>query len=83
MIVDGILLVLQGVAFVLLLPLEGLNIAIDFISSIPIVVSFLQVIAYIIPWTNILPLILLVVAIIIFKIAVSLVKTIWQLLPFV
>lgn len=83
MIVDGILLVLQGVVFVLLLPLEGLNIGIDFISSIPVVVSFLQVVAYIIPWTNILPLGALVVAVIIFKIAVSLVKTVLQLLPFV
>lgn len=82
MISDGILLVLQGILSILLLPIEGLNIAIDFIGSIPVVVSFLQVIAYLLPWSNILPLLVLVVAIVIFKIAISLVKVIWQLIPF-
>lgn len=82
MISDGILLVLQGILSILLLPIEGLNIAIDFIGSIPVVVSFLQVIAYLLPWSNILPLIVLVIGIVIFKIAISLVKVIWQLIPF-
>lgn len=82
MITDAILLLFQGILNVLLLPLTVINIAVDFVSSIPVVTEFLQVAAYIIPWSNILPLILLVIALFIFRIALALVKTIWKFIPF-
>lgn len=82
MIIDGLLLIFQGALNVLLLPLTVVNVTVDFISSIPVFVSFLQVIAYILPFGNLLPLFTLTFAIITFKIAVSLIKTIWQLIPF-
>lgn len=83
MIVDLILLVLQGALNILLLPLSVVNVSVDFLSGIPLFVSFLQVIAYILPWGNILPLIILTISIIVLKIGISVVKTIWSLLPFV
>lgn len=81
MIIDLILLVLQGCLNVILAPLTIINITIDFISGITVVTSFLQVIAYILPWSNILPLIILTIGIIVLKIGISIVKTIWDLLP--
>lgn len=83
MIIDLILLVLQGALNILLLPLSVVNVSVDFLSGIPLFVSFLQVIAYILPWGNILPLIILTISIIVLKIGISVVKTIWSLLPFV
>ena len=81
MIVDMLLLILQGIVEVLLLPLTAINIGVDFIASIPVIVEFLQIIAYILPWSNLFPLIILTVALFGFRIVISLVKTIWDLLP--
>ena len=83
MIVDLFLLVLQGALSILLLPLTVVNIVIDFVSGITVFVSFLQVIAYILPWSNILPLIVLTIGLIGLRIGIAIVKTIWDLLPFV
>ena len=81
MIIDLLLIVLQGVVEILLLPLTAINIGVDFIASIPVIGEFLQVIAYILPWSNLLPLIILTVALFGLRIAIALVKTIWDLLP--
>jgi len=83
MIVDMILLVLQGVLNILLLPLEVINVGVDFIASIPIIIEFLQIIAYILPWSNLLPLIFFTVALFFFRIGISLVKTVLDVIPFV
>ena len=83
MIINLFLLVLQGALSILLLPLTVVNIVIDFVSGITIFVSFLQVIAYILPWSNILPLIVLTIGLIGLRIGIAIVKTIWDLLPFV
>ena len=53
------------------------------ILSFPYILKFFQIIGYIIPWANILPLIIITFIILNFKIAVRFIKTIWQLLPFV
>ena len=78
MIVNLILLLVQGILNVLLLPLTVINIAVDLVSSIPVTTEFLQVAAYMIPWSNILPLILLVTGIFIFRAGLALVKVIWK-----
>lgn len=83
MIIDMFLLVLQGVLNILLLPLTVINIGIDFIASIPVIGEFLQVIAYILPWSNLLPLIGLIVGLFGFRIAVSLVRTGLDVIPFI
>lgn len=81
MIIDLILLVLQGFLNILLLPLTAVNMAVDLVSSIPIIAEFLQIVAYVLPWGNLLPLILIIFSLGMFKIGVALVKTIWDLIP--
>lgn len=82
MIVDLILILVQGILNILLLPLTVINIAVDLVSSIPVTTQFLQVAAYMIPWSNILPLILLVIGIFIFRAGLALVKAVWKFIPF-
>lgn len=82
MIVNGILLVFQGFLNILLLPVTAIDITIDFISSIPIVTQFLQVITYILPWRNILPIIAFIILLTIFKTTISLIKLIINFIPF-
>lgn len=82
MIIDLFLLVIQGVINILLLPLSVVNIGVDLVGSIPVITEFLQVIAYVLPWSNLLPLILLTVALGVFRITVAGVKAILTLVPF-
>lgn len=81
MIIDLLLGVLQVVVNILLSPLKVLNFAIDVVSSISIVQQFVQVAAYIFPWSHITPLVGFIVAMFIFRSIVALIKTIWQMLP--
>ena len=82
MIVNLLLDVLALVLNILLLPLEAINITVDFVSSVPVVSQFIQVIAYLLPWSNILPLIIIVVLILNAKIVISFIQAVWRLLPF-
>lgn len=81
MITNGILLVFQGILNILLLPLSALNVTIDFIGSIPIVTQFLQVVAYVLPWDNLKPLIIFTIAMFTFRAVLSLIKLIWHFIP--
>lgn len=81
MIVDGILNVLNFFMNILLSPLEVLNIAVDIGSSIPVVGQFLSIIAYIFPWKNMVPLLFITFAAIGFRISISLIKTLWSVIP--
>ena len=83
MIIDGLLYVISLVLDVLLSPLEAIDAAINVVGSIPFLIQFFEVIAYILPWHNLLPLFVIVIAVISFKIVISLVKTLWDILPFV
>lgn len=71
MILNGIFLVFQHILEVLFTPISLLNISIDFISSIPVVSSFLRIVAYLLPWSNIMPVILLTIAMFLFRIAIA------------
>lgn len=81
MITNGILLVFQGVLNILLLSLAALNVAIDFIGSIPVVTQFLQVVVYVLPWDNLKPLIIFTIAMFTFRAILSLIKLIWHFIP--
>ena len=82
MITNSILNVLGVVLGGLLSPLSLIKITSDFVASIPIVFSFLQVVAYLLPWKNILPLIILNISLFMLRIIISLIKTIWSIIPF-
>ena len=81
MITNAILLVFQGFLNLILSPLAVLNIAIDLISSIPVITSFLGVVAYVLPWYNILPIIALIVLIFIFRAGLALIRLIKSFIP--
>ena len=63
------------------LALPIVNISINFLLGIDAVVSILNIVAFVLPWNNIMPLISLIIAFFVFRIAVSLIKTIWELIP--
>lgn len=81
MILDLLFGILQGIVNILLAPLQVLDFVIDFASSFSIVQGFVQVVAYLFPWSNLMPLITFVIGAFIFRSIVSLIKTIWELLP--
>ena len=83
MIFNPLLNIINSLITILLLPLQAISISIDFISGISFLHSFFAVIYYLLPIDNILPLIFFVIVITIFKIVISLIKTIWELLPIV
>lgn len=80
MILDSILTVLSSLFSILLSPLELVNMSVDLVSSIPVVTNFITTIVYIFPWSNILPIIIVSIAILNFKNGISLVTAIWDLL---
>lgn len=82
MITDGILLVFQGLINIILSPLSIINISVDFISNITLVTQFLQIVSYILPWSNLMLLITLIITLSLFRIAVALVKLVVEFIPF-
>lgn len=81
MILDLLLGILQGIVNILLAPLQVLDFAIDFVSSFSVVQGFVKVVAYLFPWSNLMPLIVFIIGMFIFRSVLSLIKTIWELLP--
>lgn len=81
MIIDAILLVFQGVLEIILSPLTVINIGIDFIASIPVIGSFVNVIAYILPWSNLFPLFVLLIALFSLRIVIAIVRFIVSIIP--
>lgn len=82
MIIDAILLVFQGLLEVVLLPLTLINIGIDFVASIPVIASFVNVVAYILPWSNLFPLITLLIILFTFRITMACVRFVIDIIPF-
>ncbi len=81
MITNGILLIFQNFLNIILLPLTVFNVVIDIASSIPFIAQFLQVVAYIVPWSNILPIILIMFSMFSFRIGMALIKLIIYIIP--
>ena len=81
MIINGFLLILQGIVNILLLPLVPLNWAITTGFSIGIISDFINIVAFVLPWSNLVPIIVFIIAMFAFRAIIALIKTIWQLLP--
>ncbi|MGN1327822.1 MAG: hypothetical protein ACI4VQ_07100 [Clostridia bacterium] len=81
MIIDGFLYILQGIVNVLLAPLTPINWAVTTGVSIGVIADFINVVAFVLPWKNIQPIFTFIVAMFAFRAIVSLIKTIWDLLP--
>lgn len=82
MISNAILLMLSAVVNALLLPLQVINIVVDFSTANQIVYGFLSVIYYLLPWDLLSPIFILIFAIFSFRIVVAVIMAIWRLLPF-
>ena len=73
--------ILEFVLNLLLAPITVIDIGVNWLLGIEWVVDIINITAYVLPWSNILPLIFLVIAVFMFRIVIALIKTIWDLLP--
>lgn len=83
MILDAILNVIASVFSVLLSPLEAISFVMDIGSSVGFVSNFIKVIAYLFPWSNILPIIIISFLIINFRNILGTIVAVLNLIPFV
>lgn len=81
MILNILLNIITGFLNLLLFPLEAINIGVDFLVGISAIKNFFKIVAFILPWSNILPLIILTISLFVFRIIISIIKTIWELIP--
>lgn len=81
MVTDFLLNPIFSFIDLLLTPLNLVSWTVDTLINIPLLTDFFSVIAYVMPWSYVTPLIFIIFSIIGFKIVISLIKTIWELLP--
>lgn len=82
MVVDVIINGIFGILNVLLLPLDVINFGVDLITIEP-VMQFFRMAVFLIPVQELMPIFLFFVSMMGFRIVVSIIKTIWDLLPIV
>ena len=81
MITDAILSFLTSISSSILSPLFIIDVAVDLVTSIPIVTKFILFVVYVIPWSNLLPLLLIIISLLGFRIIIAIVRFIRFLLP--
>lgn len=81
MIIDAILIMLQGIVNILLAPLTVLNWVTTTTINISVIQDFINIIVFVLPWQNIMPIIIFIIGMFLFRAIVALIKTIWDLLP--
>lgn len=80
MIVEGILSVVFGLLNVLLMPLQVVTFGLNVLTFEP-VLQFINMALYLIPFKELMPIFIFFVSMMTFRIIISLIKTIWNLLP--
>jgi len=80
MLVEGILTVVFGIINILLMPLNVINFVVNALAFEP-VIEFINMALYLIPFRELMPIFIFFVSMMMFRIAVAIVKTIWDLLP--
>ena len=80
MIVEGLLTVVFGLVNTLLMPLNVVNFVVDSSIFTPIL-EFINMALYMIPFAELMPIFMFFVGMMFFRIIVSVIKTIWNLLP--
>lgn len=81
MIINCFLFIIKDIVNLFLSPLGVINIVVDFLTGIPVVMSFIEIIAYILPWSALTPIFMLIFAIFGFRIAIALYTAILNLIP--
>lgn len=82
MITDAILSFLTALSSTVLSPLMIVDVAVDLVTSIPVVTKFIMFVSYVIPWSNLVPLLVIVISLLGLRIIIALVKFVLGLLPF-
>ena len=82
MIVESLLSVVFGFINFLLLPLQIVDFALDLVALEP-VIQFINMALYLIPFNRLMPIFIFFVSMMSFRIIISLIKTIWDILPIV
>ena len=80
MLVEGILTVVFGIINILLMPLNVINFVVNALAFEP-VIEFINMALYLIPFQQLMPIFVFFVSMMLFRIAVAIIKTIWDLLP--
>ena len=81
MITNAILSFFNGAVGILLAPLTIVDVVIDIATSIPIVTNFITFVVYIIPWTNLVPLLVISFSLLGLRIGIAVVKFIKGFIP--
>lgn len=81
MITDAILSFFTSMSGILLAPLTIVNVAVDVVTSIPVVAKFITIIAYVVPWDNLLPLFIIIFSVLGLRIGIAILKFIFNLIP--
>lgn len=81
MITDAILSFFTNIASSILSPLYIVDVVVDLVTSIPIVTKFILFVAYVIPWNNLVPLLIIVMSLLGLRIIIALIKFIWHFIP--
>ena len=82
MIIEGVISVIFGLINLLLMPLDVVNFGFNVLTLEP-VKQFIKMALYIIPFNELMPIFIFFASMMAFRIVVSLIKTIWDLLPIV
>lgn len=80
MVTEGILTVVFGIINIILMPLNVVNFVVNALAFEPIV-QFINMALYLIPFKELMPIFVFFVSMMLFRIAVAIIKTIWDLLP--
>ncbi len=82
MITNAILGVLSNVVAFMLSPLTAFEFVLDLAESIPLVMNFLKLGIYILPWDNLIPLFAIIASVGLFRLVIAIVKTVMNVIPF-
>ena len=82
MIIEGILSVVFGLLNILLIPLQVADLGLSVVTLDP-VIQFVHMALYLIPFKELMPIFIFFISMMSFRIIISLIKTIWDLLPIV
>ncbi|MEM0174284.1 MAG: hypothetical protein QXI16_07250 [Sulfolobaceae archaeon] len=82
MVVEGLMSVVFGIVNLLLMPLNIVNLIVDSSAFTPIL-EFINMALYLIPFRQLMPIFSFFVGLMMFRIVIAFIKTIWDLLPLV
>lgn len=80
MVVQGLLSVVFGVINTILMPLDIINFVVDN-TVFSTILEFINMALYLIPFKQLMPIFVFFVSLMMFRIVVAFIKTIWDLLP--